>query len=168
MFHTQARPLSEKPHTQHNRRAALLGRVSLKSRFIASPTTRGKHIIVMSLAWGLNGSVFQCSERASARSPAPGQVHLQLNCIVKVKCSTRCYFSGITSVAQSTVPSLAPTAILLTLDPIGCGEQWNSCRQRLLARLFLKGIFTWVFIYLFFLVEICFDSVLVPNICNRH
>lgn len=121
----------------------------LKSRFIASPTTRERHIIVMSLAWGLNGSVFQCSERASAQGQALGQIHLQLNCIRKVKCSARCYFSGITSVAQSTVSSLAPIAILLTPEPTGCKEQLNSCSQWLLAHLFLKGIFTWVFIYFF-------------------
>lgn len=134
--------------------------VCLKSRFIASLTTRGKHIIVMSLAWGLNGSVFQCSERASAQSQALGQIHLQLNCIRKVKCSARCYFSGITSVAQSTVSSLAPIAILLTLEPTGWKEQLNSCRQWLLAHLFLKGIFTWVFIYFFGgdLFLLCFSS----------
>lgn len=85
---------------------------------------------------------------------ALGQVHLRLDCIRKVKCSARCYFSGITSAAQSTISSLAPIAILLTLDPTGCKEQLNSCEQWLLAHLFLKGIFTWVFI--FFLVEIFF------------
>lgn len=88
-------------------------------------------------------------ERASAQSQALGQIHLQLNCIRKVKCSARCYFSGITSVAQSTVSSLAPIAILLTVEPTGCKEQLNSCRQWLLAHLFLKDIFTWVFIYFF-------------------
>lgn len=37
---------------------------------------------------------------------------------------------------------MVPTAILLTGDPTGCGEQMNSCEQWLLAHLFLKGMFT--------------------------
>lgn len=48
--------------------------VCLKSRFIASSTMRGKHVIVRSLAWGLNGSVFRFSERAGAQSQALGQL----------------------------------------------------------------------------------------------
>lgn len=67
--------LLEKPQTNTAPSLGCVARVvCLKSRFIASPTMRGKQIIVMSLAWGLNGAVFQFSERTCAQSQALGQI----------------------------------------------------------------------------------------------
>lgn len=67
--------------------------------------------------WGLNGAVFQSSERARARSQAPGQLHLRPDCSRKVKCSARCYLPISPLQSQSAILSPARTAILLTLAP---------------------------------------------------
>ena len=104
----------------------------------------------MSLAWGLNGAVLQFSGRAGAQGQALGQMHLRLHSIRKAQCSARCYF--LVSPLQPECRLLpALTSILSTLDAAGCREQCNSCGQWLLAHLFLKGVFTWGFIYFIYL-----------------
>lgn len=74
---------------------------------------------------------------ARARSRAAGHVHLGLDCSRKVKRPAR---------AQS-YPWLPQQPS--SPGSTGCREQSNSCQQRLLAHLFLKGIFAWGFFYLF-------------------
>lgn len=76
--------------------------------------------------WGLNGAVLPFSEGISARSQAPGQVHLGLGCSRQVKCSARCYFP---------VSPLQPRAQFYPWLPQQSSSPWLHRLQRTIKQL---------------------------------